>query len=446
MQFFRTGFMLYAVLLFSGRANSQGESLFSQTMKRPFPQHVVYDAGILIPDHVGRMQLDDSVRSFYTAWKKHYIRKGCHEGEYYVWFEERGAKQCVSEGQGYGMLIVALMAGADGVADRYRASGSGETARTIYDGLFRYCRAHPAAKDSSLMAWAQRSDCRDLDGGTATDGDLDIAYSLLLADAQWGSQGAIDYANEARRMIAVILKREINQKSFSVLLGNEIEPDSKDYYDMRSSDFMPAHFRVFARVSGNAAWDTVRDRGYRLFRSMQDKYSPGAGLLPDFINHIATAPGGARAGSGVSGVGGISAVPAKPHYLESRYDGCYYYNACRVPLRIGTDLILNGDSRARPMLEKIDRWIRSTTKENPDNISAGYDLDGNDLPHHYFEALSFITPFAVSAMAGRGPGSQAWLNNLWDYIVHFRLRQFDYYDNSIKMIGLIILSGNYWEP
>ncbi len=414
--------------------------------RRPFPQHVVYDAGILIPDHVGRMQLDDSVRSFYTAWKKHYLRKGCHEGEYYVWFEERGAKRCVSEGQGYGMLIVALMAGADGAkgshtaagtetaAGTQRAAGADTAARAIYDGLFRYCRAHPAAKDSLLMAWAQQSDCRDLDGGTATDGDMDIAYSLLLADAQWGSRGAIDYADEARRMTAVILKREINQKNFSVLLGDEIEPDSKDYNDMRSSDFMPAHFRVFARASGNPAWDTVRERGYRLFRSMQDKYSPGAGLLPDFINHIAT------------GAAHFSAIPARPHYLESRYDGCYYYNACRVPLRIGADLILNRDSRARLMLEKINRWIRSTTKENPDNISAGYDLDGNDLPHHYFEALSFIMPFAISAMAGRGPGSQAWLNNLWDYIVHFRLRQFDYYDNSIKMIGLIMLSGNYWEP
>ena len=34
----------------------------------------------------------------------------------------------------------------------------------------------------------------DEPGGTdsAFDGDCDIAYALLLADAQWGSAGAID--------------------------------------------------------------------------------------------------------------------------------------------------------------------------------------------------------------------------------------------------------------
>ena len=408
-----------------------------QLLRRPFPQHIVYGNNVHIPSHIGRQNMDDSVRSFYTAWKKRYLRKGCNPGEYYIWFEERGSKQCVSEGQGYGMMIVSLMAGWD------------TAARTIYDGLYRYYRSHPSGSDSLLMAWAQRSGCRDLDSTSATDGDMDIAYSLFLADAQWGSKGAgidhgpIDYAAAGRRMIADILQREINQNDYSVLLSNGSQPDSKDYNDMRSSDFMPAHFRVFARASGDARWTRAIENNYRLFVHMQEKYSPQAGLLPDFIRAF---PSGRYHGLSAVGAGGIRASPARPHYLESRYDGCYYYNACRVPWRIAADLILNGDRRAGLIVEKINRWIRSTTTDNPDNISAGYSLDGNDLPHHYFEALSFITPFAVAAMAGREPGSQEWLNKLWDYIVHFRLRQFDYYDNSIKMIGLIILSGNYWAP
>jgi endoglucanase len=184
-------FFLHALFLFHQPVKSQPVS--NQLPRRPFPQHVAYSPGILIPDHVGRTPLDDSVRSFYSAWKERYIRKGCQEGEYYVWFEERGAKQCVSEGQGYGMLIVALMAGSD------------TAAKTIYDGLFRYCRSHPSGKDPLLMAWAQTSGCRDIDRGTATDGDMDIAYSLLLAGAQWGTRGSIAYADEGRRMIASIL-------------------------------------------------------------------------------------------------------------------------------------------------------------------------------------------------------------------------------------------------
>jgi hypothetical protein len=42
--------------------------------------------------------------------------------------------------------------------------------------------------------------------------------------------------------------------------------------------------------------------------------------------------------------------------------------------------------------------------------------------------------------------NQAWLNSLWDYIIHFKLGDFDYFDNSIKMLNLIILSHNYWMP
>jgi len=384
---------------------------------RPFPQHVTYLNGCILPNHISRQRMDDSVRSFYKVWKHTYIKTGCKEGEYYVWFEGPVShnKQCVSEGQGYGMMIVALMAGYDSAA------------QAIYNGLYHYYKAHPSRSDPYLMAWAQRKDCRDVDGSSATDGDMDIAYSLLLADRQWGSHGDIDYRSEAMHVISSILLREINQKTFSVLLSNSVEYDSKDYFDMRSSDFMPAHFRAFRSASENTGWDKVIDSNYRLFQQLQDKFSPEAGLVPDFINKI---NGETR--------------PARPHYLESRYDGAYNYNACRMPWRVATDYLLHGDPRAAEMLEKINRWIRMTTKGDPDNISAGYSLAGEDLKNRYYEALCFIAPFSVSAMINRE--NQAWLNKLWDYMVHFRASEFDYYDNSIRVICMLIISGNYWAP
>jgi hypothetical protein len=141
---------------------------------------------------------------------------------------------------------------------------------------------------------------------------------------------------------------------------------------------------------------------------------------------------------------GLYAEPAQPNYLESKYDGVYNFNACRVPWHISADYLVSGDPQAAAFLSGINSWIRATTKGNPDNISAGYNLSGEDLPHRYFEALCFICPFAVAAMAS--PDNQDWLNKLWDYTVHFRLKDFDYYDNSIKMLDMIIISGNYWTP
>jgi len=384
---------------------------------RPFPQHVAYQKGCILPNHISRQRMDDSVRAFYNVWTRSYIKKGCNEGEYYVWFESSVShnKRCVSEGQGYGMLIVALMAGYD------------TAARTIYNGLYHYYKAHPSKSDPYLMAWAQKKDCRNIDGSSATDGDMDIAYSLLLADAQWGSHDGIDYRREATRMMSSIMHQEINQKTFSILLSNSVEHDSKDYFDMRSSDFMPAHFRIFRSVSGDARWDKVIDNNYKLFQYMQKTYSPEAGLVPDFITKI-----------------GTQTKPARPHYLEARYDGAYNFNACRMPWRMATDYLLYGDPRAAGMLGKINRWIRTTTSGNPDNISAGYSLAGEDLKNRYYEALCFIAPFCVSAMIDKE--NQTWLNKVWDYMVHFPAKEFDYYDNSIRMICMLILSGNYWAP
>jgi len=389
-------------------------SLFSQPVQKPFPQHVKYFADAIKPSHISQGQLDNSVRNFYTQWKKHYIKTLPGKAESYVWFEDKDNKQCVSEGQGYGMVIVALMAGFD------------LSAKTTYDNLYRYYKSHPDKRSKYLMAWAQYTNGKSSDGTSATDGDMDIAYSLLLADKQWGSKGAIDYQRAAKEMIAEIMKLDINHQTWSILLCDGIESESKDYFDTRSSDFMPSHFKAFAQVTHDKRWIKVIDANYRLFLNLQDKYSPEAGLLPDFIVGINKKP-----------------RPAPPNYLESPYDGYYNYNACRDPWRIGLDYLLTGDVRSKRIVTKINRWIRGTTNNDTYNLAAGYTLAGNDIKARNFEALSFIAPFAVSASADSK--NQIWLNKVWDYMTAFKLRDFDYYDNTIKLMDMIIVSGNYWR-
>jgi len=400
----------FLLLIFLGSSQ-----LFAQQIHKPFPQHVKYFAATIKPNHISQTQLDNQVRGFYTQWKKRFIKNVPGKPESYVWFENKGKKQCVSEGQGYGMIITALMAG-------YNAA-----AKVTYDNLFRYYRSHPGKRGKHLMAWAQNINGKDVDGTSATDGDMDIAYSLLLADKQWESKGAINYLRESKAMITDIMQYAVNHKTWSVLLSDGIEAESKDYFAMRSSDFMPSHLKAFEKATNDTRWNKVIDAGYRLFSYMQNNYSPDAGLVPDFIVLINKNP-----------------KPAPPNFLESPYDGYYNYNACRVPWRIAVDYLLTGDRRSRAVVEKINRWIRETTNNNTYNLSAGYTLAGNDIKHRYFEALSFIAPFGVSAMVDKK--NQVWLNNVWDYLTAFKLKDYDYYDNSIKLLDMIIMSGNYWEP
>lgn len=389
-----------------------GNLLLAQQPTKPFPQHVQYTKGCIKPNYVSQNGLDSLTLNFYKQWRNRYIKTGCQPGDYYVWFEKKGQKQCVSEGQGYGMIITALMAGAD------------PSAKNIYDGLFNFYKEH--RNHHGLMAWAEDKKCRSIDQSSATDGDMDIAYSLLLANDQWGSQRKINYLDEARKMINAIMKYEINPKTYSIIISDAVEHDSKDYFDTRTSDFMPSHFKAFEKATHDTRWNKVTDHTYKLFRYMEQTYSEDAGLVPDFILNVNTKP-----------------IPAHPNFLESKYDGYYNYNACRVPWRIATDYLLTGDPRAKAINVQINHWIRETTKGNPDNISAGYTLEGNDIKGRYFEALSFIGPFTVSAMVDRK--NQQWLNAVCKYLVHFKLKDYDYYDNSIKLLNMIILSGNYWH-
>jgi endo-1,4-beta-D-glucanase Y len=388
--------------------------LLAQPALKPFPQHITYFAGTIKPNHLSQKQLDNKVCDFYTEWKKRFIKNTRGKRESFVWFENTGKKQCVSEGQGYGMIITVLMAGFD------------HSAKDTYDNLYRYYRSHPSGRSKYLMAWAQYANGKNVDNTSATDGDMDIAYSLLLADKQWGSNGGINYRVEARAMINAIMQYEINHTTWSVLLSDALEPESKDYFDMRSSDFMPAHFKAFYTATNDYRWSKVINLNYKLFSTLQKNYSPDAGLLPDFIVHI-----------------NKKAKPAPPNFLESPYDGFYNYNACRVPWRIATDYLLNGDIRAKAIAGKINSWIRETTNNNTYNLSAGYTLAGNDIKGRYFEALSFVAPFGVSAMVNKK--NQPWLNNVWDYLTAFKMKDYDYYDNSIKLLDMIILSANYWN-
>ena len=88
-----------------------------------------------------------------------------------------------------------------------------------------------------------------------------------LADKQqWGSKGAIDYQRAAlKKMIAEIMKLDINHQTWSIILCDGVESESKDYFDTRSSDFMPSHFKAFAQVTHDKRWIKVIDANYRLF-------------------------------------------------------------------------------------------------------------------------------------------------------------------------------------
>jgi hypothetical protein len=127
------------------------------------------------------------------------------------------------------------------------------------------------------------------------------------------------------------------------------------------------------------------------------------------------------------------------------------YNSCRVPWHIGTDYLVSGDPRAKQAADAITDWIKRATNGDPTKIIDGYKLDGSPGSlgpgEMHGPSLAFSAPFAVAAMTDAS--HQAWLDALWNFTVVQDAdvdQGDDYYGNTIKVIAMIILSGNYWVP
>lgn len=386
----------------------------------PFPQHVPYAPGTIRPNQRTQSQQDDDVRAFYDAWKASYLASAGQTPQgnplYRVAFGATPPDydKTVSEGQGYGMVIVALMAGYD------------PEAQTIFDGLWEFALAHPSEIDGRLMDW----NVPDNDGNdSAFDGDADIAYGLLLADKQWGSNGRLNYHAAALTVITAIQESTIGPDSFLPMLGDWVDPNDVTYnqYTPRSSDFMPAHFRAYGRASNNLVWSTVIANSQNVINTIQENYSPNTSLLPDFIVPLSA--------------NNHSPQPASAGFLEGPHDGHYDYNAGRDPWRIALDGLLNKNATSLAEANQISLWIASATNGNPANIKSGYQLDGTPVQGSDYFTTFFAAPFGVAAMTV--PTQQTWLNAIYDAVYN---RHEGYYEDSVNLLCLLIMTGNYWDP
>ncbi|WHT16501.1 glycosyl hydrolase family 8 [Crossiella sp. CA-258035] len=389
-------------------------STAAETVAVPFGSHrIPYTAGMLKPTG-SQSTVDAAVVDYYKRWKSAFLRQNCGNGWYQV-ISPDAKFPYVAEAQGYGMVIAATMAGAD------------PEARKIFDGLVKWKLDHPSVYNADLLAAEQDPSCRSVNGSdSATDGDLDVAYGLLLADRQWGSSGTHNYKQLAVRTINAIKKSEVNPGTKLFTYADWVDPGNEHYYESRSSDWMIDHLRAFRKATGDSAWDGIRTAHQNLIGTLQAKHSPTTGLLPDFVVNTNGTP-----------------QPAPGKVLEDPNDGKFFWNACRTPWRLGADAVTSGDAKSLAAARKMNAWIRSATGGDPGRIAVGYHLDGRPIAASGDKA-AFFAPFAVAAMTD--PGSQAWLDALWRKMLATPINTNGYYAASIQLQAMITVSGNHWVP
>ena len=380
-----------------------------------FPDPTIYK-GRIKPSTVSQTTMDSDLKLTYEYWKGAYLTpSGSTPGGYYIASNggtgaEEGAIT-VSEAQGFGMLIIALMGKFDSAAQEY------------FDGMYKFFRAHPSETDSLLMAWEIITDGAGGEKfkkeGTATDGDLDIAYALLLANSIWGSDGSINYLEVAKDMINNAIKGiDVGLTTKRTTLG-DWDPESS--YSTRPSDWMTGEFHAFEEATGDPYWGEVVDTTYSIAEQMIQNYSVGIGLVPDFV--LKEIP-----------------EPAYPKFLEFEMDGEYYNNACRVPMRVMLDVAHYETSFAIGWMQTMAHWIVAKTGGNPEAVVNGYYLkDGKGI--RTWSSPAFVSPFIVAATVDEH--YQNFVNKGWEYMSNVRD---DYYNDCINLMCMLMVSDNWWKP
>ncbi|MGT2751363.1 glycosyl hydrolase family 8 [Streptococcus orisasini] len=299
---------------------------------------------------------DDMQRNIYKQWSKYYVVS--HGKSAYV---KTAASEkettALSEGQGYGMYIAV------------EAAKKGVDSKSEFSKLYQYYLDHRTA-GTQLMSWKQNikadGSIEDMPN-SATDGDLYIAYALIKAAELWPDK-AEAYKKQARLLLNDILAYNYNSETKSLTVGNWAT-EGTDYYDLvRTSDVLPEQFDVFYNFSKNNTWKDIKSSMLDSLEKMSGQHK--AGLFPDFM--------------WVRKSGQVKA--AKANLIASKYDGDYYYNACRMPY----NLARSKDKQSQKMLRKMMNFFMKQK-----TIYAGYKLNGKHLDAH--QSASFEAPIFYAA-------------------------------------------------
>ena len=302
-----------------------------------------------------------------------------------------------SEGIGYGMVLAAY-----------------HNDKLLYDDLFGFFNLQKNKR--GLMCWnIPFSGIKPLDGSPdyncATDADEDIAFSLIIANVQWGSSGNINYINEAAVLIDSLYKYCVDSV-FYLLKPGDVYGDANC---LNPSYFSLSYYSYFSALTYNSGWDSVRVKGASVLSSASSLNSTG--LVGDWADEF----------------GGL---PSSCSWRPVEYE----YDASRIPWRVGIDYLWNGSADSKTICDKIINWtLTSPISGNASVITDGYYKNGIQKGTNKNNPV--ISGFQTGAMAS---ANGTWLNNLYNENL---LRNDDWFFNrTTKVLSLFTASGNFWSP
>jgi endo-1,4-beta-D-glucanase Y len=364
------------------------------TASRPFPSPAGYPYGY-IPSAVTA----SVVQSSYDHWKSTYVKSSCGSGYLFV-DSNSPAGVAYSEGMGYGMVLSAYFGD-----------------ETTFQGLWKFIQKN--LNSNQLMGWevtCSGFDQTDNGGGgdsSATDGDTDIAFGLVVASVQWGGP----YTAAASSYLAAMKKNDFatcNPSGRILATAGDWQPASMDVCTSNAgsntSYWAPAYYHVFEQMTGDSFWGTAATGIESLYPLAANSKT---GLIAVTVDQT-----GALVGSGANDT------------VE--------YNACRDPWREALDYVWYGTPGVKQTLTTLTGWVNSV---GISKIVDGYEANGT--PDGQYTGMNpFVGAFADGAMAD----SQSMVDAFATYFVSIDNDNGAYFGSSLRTLYLLELGGFEWNP
>lgn len=280
--------------------------------------------------------------------------------------------------------------------------------KETFDGLHNFYNAKRTPEAKNMMAWSVTCD-GILDPGSASDGDVDVAFALIVASKVWDDA----YLNDAKEILSLISSNllktcTVDGQSVQILAPGFSGVAWGGCQEMDIMYHTPAFFRVFAEVTENSIWADLADDTYV---TLNAGAHPTTGLVPDWQTASGTPGPGTRV-------------------------GYYGYDACRAPWRLTLDYLWNGNTQSQSWAKKIADWAK---QEGPANIVDGYELDGTPRGTNGLNS-AFLGGFAVATMAS----DPSTVNQFGSELS--RLSDNYWFNLNTRCLYLFTLTGNFWNP
>jgi endo-1,4-beta-D-glucanase Y len=334
----------------------------------PFPQHRASTVCIYPPV----CSDDDAVLGWQAYKAARIVLDGSSDGSLRVMRDPSNNNDTYSESIGYGMLFAVYM-----------------NEKTTFDNLWKYEQKH--LDPNGLMNWHVNSNGTTSAGenNSATDGDEDMAFALLMADKQWTG-----YTPIATKLLTAIVTYDF--ATDGTVKGGDT------YTAVDPSYLAPAYYRAFAAYSGDARWTTILEKSYATLNSVADQTT---GLVPDWSSGRANG-------------------------------GNYTYDATRTPFRVALDACWNKEPRAIVYSQRIGGFFAHIGAAN---IVDGYMLDGAPVGANHNS--SFVGPAGAAGMAA---GQASLVADVYTFVaLDVRGANTNYYDGSWALFTTLLMTGNF---